>query len=285
MKIIKSPYLVVSFLLLISISASAQKFKKNRIGYIATGGVGAYKGEISPDLQSASFRPNGGVGVVYRLDYKFSFRSELNYFRLSGNNFRGINGLEFKSNNAELSTVFLYDLFKSKKSLIYRESNVPYLFAGLGITYYSPKLTQYGSGSGNLKIVQSNLPGATVVLPIGAGVKIKVAKFTDVAVECGYRQAFTDRLDNVREQFNPKTGELNTNTSLGSSINIFKNDSYYFANVKVIYYPTKLLKINRKGATALERALNKKNKHTSKQIHKNKKLKSHSKRSFASSPD
>lgn len=269
-----TPAIAIFFLLTLFLQVKGQDlYKKNRIGYIIGAGLSTYKGDLTPSIQSSIFRPMGGVGISYRLSKSLSLKSELSYFRLKGELVTKNSHVAFSSGNLEASTVFMYDIIKNKKSFAFRENNVPYFFAGLGLAYYNPMVTSF-DGAQNLQIIEKGkYSGVSMVIPVGVGMKIKINSVTDIMLELGYRQTVSDYIDNIRD-VNPNKiidGNSVQQTSAVSS-NIFKNDGYYFTSVKIVYSPKSLPKRKVRSATPQAKYLSKKNKETSKLISKNKKL-------------
>lgn len=277
MKNMKNSIFNLSAIILIAlfniVDVEGQAIKKHRIGYIGSIGVTGYQGDLTKDLQDSEYLPNIGIGASYRLDSRYSLRSEFTYFRLGAGQYNANSSTSFKSGNLELNTVLIYDLIKTKRAFIYREKNIPFLFAGLGLTYFNPKV-QYTRNSESYQFIdKGNYYGATMSIPFGLGMRVKVSPFSDIAIELGYRKTFTDYLDNVRtingNYTNVDTRSINTKASVGS---FFSQDNYFFVNLKFIYSPKNLIKSKPPIATPAKKFLSKKNIRTSKEIAKSRKL-------------
>jgi hypothetical protein len=261
---------------ILSQKVEAQSFKKNRIGYIANLGVSTYVGDLATNFQSFTFKPTVGLGISYRLNPIFSFRAELDFFKLAGGNFSKNNSLSFVSNNIEFSSTIIYNLLPERKTFKYRNDFSPFLFAGLGITTYKTVVTQDGKNPDFRLINETSNINATPVIPFGAGVKIKTSAFTDVIIEVGYRKTFTRSLDNVRPQFMvdasstmPSNGDI---AQQEAKIKNSSTDGYFMTSVKIIFSPNQLFKKKIRSATPQGKSMSKKNKTTSKQIARNKKI-------------
>jgi len=212
------------------------RINKNRIGLTIGGGASFYQGDLTSRVQD--FTPNANIclGVTYRMNSSFSLRSEANLFQLNGHNTSKNNNASFKSTNGEVAVCLVYDILKLSRSYIYRSEYTPYFFLGAGVAGFSTNSSEHS--------INRNNSGYTPVIPIGMGVRIKAAKFLDVAIEAGFRKTFTDKLDNMWEGAGEKNlsfQELTNQSGDGVKRNA-NTDNYFFTQIKLIYSPTKFLK-------------------------------------------
>jgi hypothetical protein len=266
-------YILLFIFTFSSIFVNAQvNFKKNRIGYLASIGSATYIGDLSNSVHDLTFKPNIGLGLSYRLNHAFSIRGEIDYFRLGADKSTKNNSISFKSNNAELSAIMMYEIGAKKRSFANRKYLLPYFFAGVGLTTFSVKVNK--SGDPDFRTInQSSYSGTTPVIPFGLGLKIKANKATDILLEVGYRKTFTKNLDNIRPQISdPAPVNTDPASHPNAKINQGTTDGYFIANIKVLYSPKHLFRKKIKSANSGSNQASQKNKKTSKQIARNKKL-------------
>ena len=107
--------------------------------------------------------------------------------------------MSFSSNNFELVVLGMYDLIFQGGAYYQRSPIVPYIFAGVGVTYSNPKGKLDGTKHALRPIMTEGVKYSPlhIVLPSGIGVKYKVNYLFDLALEITYRFTFTDYLDDV----------------------------------------------------------------------------------------
>ncbi len=156
-----------------------------------------------------------GLHLRYNFSPQVSLRGNLMHTDLQGNdaNFFQLQdrGYEFKTPLTELSFQLEYDLFGDQRyeNQSFRRILSPYVFVGLGATYFKPQ-THFGnldSKPGNLKEIledqNADYSNVQPVIPLGLGIKIDLAEQWLVGVEFGMRKTFTDYLDGVSRAGNP----------------------------------------------------------------------------------
>jgi hypothetical protein len=178
----------------------------NYIKIVGGLGVANYYGDLCHSFDCYVYRPNTSIGAYFRYNYNWSFRAEVNYFRMYGTDVGGkwfYRNLTFRSNNFEISAVAIYDIFKYNRNFLTRKKITPYLFGGVGMLYFEP----YGELNGSwykLRPLQTEgvkyLP-MTMTIPFGGGLRYKLNPLTDISFEIGYRKTFSDRIDDVSENF------------------------------------------------------------------------------------
>lgn len=216
--------------------AQGARINKNRIGLIIGGGASFYQGDLTSRFQDLTPNANICLGVTYRMNGSFSLRSEANLFQLNGTNTSKNNNASFKSTNGEVAVSLVYDIMKLSRSYVYRSEYTPYFFIGAGIAGFNTNSSEHS--------INRNNSGYAPIIPMGMGVRIKAAKFLDVAIEAGFRKTFTDKLDNMWEGAGEKNLSFQelTNQS-GDGVKRNENtDNYFFTQVKLIYSPTKFAK-------------------------------------------
>jgi hypothetical protein len=168
-----------------------------------TAGIGAasYQGELGNVGQT--IRPMFGGGILYKIAPHLSFKGEMNFFRLGGADANGSNparNLSFESRNLEAYAGVMYELFdvdmySRGQGLIVN----PYAFAGLGFVTVNPTAELNGRDY-NLRRFRTEditYPGASLTMPLGAGVRFELTRRVGLALEAGYRFTFSDYLDDV----------------------------------------------------------------------------------------
>lgn len=148
--------------------------------------------------------------------------------------YRYMRNLQFRNDIKELSVDFVYDIIPHYKTYMSRPELVPYIFAGIAVLHHNPKamvpeMDAVHYQFNNAQPIQQNDPryggvspgdwvalkplgtegqyvsgsGVTpysnwqLAIPVGAGVRYRLSRFVDLSFEIGYRQTFTDYLDDV----------------------------------------------------------------------------------------
>lgn len=255
-------------------------WKFNDRYFSLSAGVGAvtYFGELN-----SSFKINGRIklsslALEVRLFNRIAARIEGTYYAMEGSDRQAANGsfeqqrnLSFSSKNSEGNIQLLYYLKPYKGNYYNRWKWDSYVGTGVGITSYNPYAELQGK-----KYFLRNIPtepnkkygNATLVIPVIAGIKFRVNKFTNLNLEIGYRFTTTDYLDDVSTRF-PESNEIFLIDQLAnrrddiSLVNAdaydllipgakrgdpSKNDSYLFINFKVeLFLPKDLLSRGKGG--------------------------------------
>jgi hypothetical protein len=188
------------------------------------GGKDRVGSDYSPaDLELALTRPAAMVGYRYRFQKNFALRGELNYLRVWGDDkltkepFRNNRNLYFRSNIWEISAnaeyAFLFDKGGNKYHIKhtfkrrYKSAHIySYVFAGIAAFWFNPKAEYNGKwmalqplrteGQG-LRPGTKKYSRISVAIPLGFGVKMKLADQWSVGLEANYRVTFTDYIDDV----------------------------------------------------------------------------------------
>ena len=176
------------------------------------GGLTQYAGDLYPFLDNGigaamrGMRPAGGALARLNLHPNFSLRGNLvigymaAYDRINMKGLRGLDArnLSFHSPIIELSGVGEFH-FKKYIHGVQRYKWSPFLYAGLGVTYFEPKTWLDGERY-NLRKLETEIGKSysplTLSIPIGLGVKFAYKDYT-ITLESGYRWTPTDYLDDV----------------------------------------------------------------------------------------
>ena len=179
--------LAAVLLLLLPVRAvSAQELEYNmELGGMAGGSL--YMGDANYTILPAKAAMMGGVLARYNINPRMAVKGDLAVGRIKGttkggdNQFPGGEHSTFSRNVFELGAQFEYNFFAYGTGAGYKDSHrlAPYILGGLGLTY-APKPADH--------VVAMNIP-------LGLGVKYKVAERINVGVEWTVRFTTSDRLD------------------------------------------------------------------------------------------
>jgi hypothetical protein len=255
---------LISLITICSIQAFAQSFYNYGRGrdIIASVGTGTttYFGDLKANGDYFDPKFNLNVGLQYFFNNRVAARVEAQWFSLEGaDSDSGEPGkinrnLSFTSNNYELNAVGIIQAFPNGTRYYQRPAFNVYGFAGIGLLYFNPK-AEYQGKKYALQPIQTegvSYSRVTVVIPYGIGIKYKVNPFFNVGLEGGFRQTFTDYLDDVSSTYidnstftDPvhaaladRRPEIGLSKQEAGSIrgNPDRNDNYMIFNVKVEFY-------------------------------------------------
>jgi hypothetical protein len=215
-------------------------------------GLSTYYGDLCDQYSCMIFRPNFGISYMYRWSRRVSFRAEANYYRLSSKDVYKSRDFSFRSGNVEFYVGSIYDILPFSKRFKKRKFLTPYVFAGVGVTYFNPRAQFKGKWYAlePLHTEGDSYSRFTAIIPFGLGIRIKAGKGFDIMLESGYRKTFTDRLDDVSShQFqpiasfsNPIAASLSNKTAQGDKYKGYRGnpnrlDGYFIFQVKISYTP------------------------------------------------
>jgi hypothetical protein len=180
----------------------------NEIGFML--GASNYKGELSRHSMNTDFlHPAAGFFYRHNWDRRWSWKIELNYGRISGDDaeantpFELDRNLSFYSDILEISPMIEFNFipFETGRS---DYPFTPYLFTGIALFHFNPKakfqgdvyklqpLGTEGQGVNGIKPYKR----VQISLPIGGGLKISLGQI-GIGIELGARRTYTDYLDDV----------------------------------------------------------------------------------------
>ena len=179
------------------------------------GGISNYGG----DLQDKGFtfhqsKPAVALGMSYEISDKFFLRSEYSFTKLGADDAQSkvyshyLRNLNFKTVLQELNLLAEYDILNN-----YTHQLTPYVFAGVGVFKYSPYT--YDSTGKKAYLVGLHTEGQNlsaypdrqqynktqINIPVGAGIKVALSDDVKIAAELGFRNLFTDYLDDVSTNY------------------------------------------------------------------------------------
>lgn len=178
------------------------------------GGVGVmnYLGDFNSSL-TKDFQP--AASLIYRRNLSpwYGLRLDASFSQLKGsykneNTFYPEYDKEyaFKRSLADVNVCFEYNFWPYGTGNDYRGAQrvAPFVFIGLGATIAS------GDGS----------TAATANLPLGVGVKYRVAERVNLGVEWGIHFSMSDKLDGVVDPYMVKSSGIFKNTDCYSSLRV-----------------------------------------------------------------
>lgn len=229
-------------------------------------GSATYFGDLKHDYNIRKAASNVNLGIEARLLTKVSARFQASYYRIQGNDAKANDStyaqqrnLSFYGDNWEVSLQGVYYLFKYQGDYFRRMRWDPYLFAGIGTTYFNPKTKLYGQSLAlaDLETEGVNYNQWALMIPVGIGMKFKINTFMNFNIEASYHFTTTDYMDDVSTKFLASYPDLTTelvanrkdeidvvNQNAYDNIlieggrrgNPDVNDSYLFINLQLEFY-------------------------------------------------
>lgn len=177
------------------------------------------------DLKMKPTRPTLQMGYKFMITPAISVRGTFIWGYLSGddaltkNEIRNNRNLSFRSMIGEFSGLFEYYPGGDRVVPNYKVSGIsgtksitfiPYFYTGVGVTFFNPK-TRYNGSWVALQPLATEGQGlagrpdkykrATLVIPLGAGLKYMVDKQWSVSLDMSLRYTFTDYIDDVSTSY------------------------------------------------------------------------------------
>lgn len=197
------------------LTASAQGDVEYRAEIGAGAGMVNYLGDFNGSL-AGEMQPMGSAVARYLFNPYMGTRVNLAYGKLKGSS----EGMEtyypdyataetpytFNHSLVDLSMLFEYNFWPYGTGREYRGAKrlTPFIFGGLGATYVS---------GGEKNIFSANLP-------IGLGVKYKLADRLNLGVEWAVHFTLSDELDGVKDPYYVKSTGLFKNTDCYSALQV-----------------------------------------------------------------
>ena len=183
-------------------AASAQDEPEYKMEIGAGVGLVSYVGDYNSNPLKG-MQPWLALVAKYRLDPRLAIAFDLGTGKLKGKAGTITNGYEFSHNVTEADVRLEYNFWPYGTGKDYRGARrlTPFIFIGIGATY-----ADVNGGS----VVAANLP-------VGGGVKYKVATRLNIGLEWAMHFCHSDKLDGVEDPYHIK------------SSGIFKNSDGYAA--------------------------------------------------------
>lgn len=223
--------------LLAAPKADAQQFSKrkkyNTIGFSLN--AMNYFGDVTPttsftSLRFGATRPNVGVSISRRFYPRISGKLALSYGRITGDDalsanqndpnarFRYNRNMSFQNDILELAGTVVIDLIENRNNYLKRPDFVPFVFVGVAGFYHNPKGlyrdgTYVALSDLHTEGQSSSYSTTQFSIPFGGGVRYRINRNFDAALEIGWRKTFTDYLDDVSGNYAP-AGSLITDKQI-----------------------------------------------------------------------
>ncbi len=226
--------------------------------YLGTG-ISKYYGDLSNDRELGDINPHFSLGISLPIKPKLYLRPELSYYRISAadsdlpdEDSRRIRNLSFRSDNFEGALLAAYELHSLKRRRrVYHFR--PYVFGGVGFTYFNPKAQLDGVWHELQPLHTEGIDYTKLhlVIPLGTGLGYQITSQTFLSLEISYRFTLTDYLDDVSNTYRdvstftdpiaatladrrPEIGVERATAGLPRG-NAENNDGYLFFGVKLFY--------------------------------------------------
>lgn len=178
--------------------------------YAGTGWTG-YIGELTNGSPLSEGLSHINFGIEARLYTRIGARVQAGWYSLEGadvnaadSSFNRQRNLSFHSRNFEWQVQGVYYFLKYRGKYHKRRTYEPYLAAGFGKTYYSPKadFTDINDVTETYDLrsigTETETYGkSTWIIPVNIGIKAALNEFLNLSLDLGYRFTFTGYLDDV----------------------------------------------------------------------------------------
>jgi hypothetical protein len=140
---------------------------------------------------------------------RLGIRGEFSWVTLSGSDANSDNegrvkrNLSFTSSNYDFNVSAVINLFEQGGRFYQRPAFNVYGIIGIGGLYFNPKAELNGTTYALAPLHTEGVSYSrfTPIIPFGAGVKIKVTPFFNLALEAAWRKTFTDYIDDVSTKY------------------------------------------------------------------------------------
>ena len=171
-------------------------------------GVSHYEGDINEPGDIIHLGAALNLAATYRFSQQFSFRAEAQLYYIYGDQkFTHIsyNNLSFHSLNPDAWVGLQWDVWPVDDK---HRTIIPYVLAGAGLTYITPKATYQGQSYSLAPlhtegVTYSRLP---VIVRYGAGMPLLATERFKFNVEAAYTHVFSDYLDDVSTVYPDRSG-------------------------------------------------------------------------------
>jgi opacity protein-like surface antigen len=208
-------------LLTLSLTVGAQDAPEYRLELGAGVGVATYQGDFNSSLLK-NMNPLGGVVLKYKPNPRMAWAANVGYGRLKGNSKKAdtwypdikTSTVEFKTGIVDVNVRFEYNFWPFGTGREYHGARrlTPFLAIGLGLVFASYDTTLEG--------VQDKGSSAAGQMPVGFGVKYKVADRWNLAAEWMMHFTGNDKLDGISDPYGIKSTGLFKNTDCYSTIGV-----------------------------------------------------------------
>jgi hypothetical protein len=203
--------LLLTSLTLLGINAQDEPEYRMEVG--AGAGMVSYQGDFNASLLK-KMQPMGSLVVRYKPNPRWAYAMNASYGTIKGSSANVVTyypqyrdtAYTFSNPLLDVSFRFEYNFWPYGTGNEYRGAKkiVPYVTAGFGLTY--AKGEEKGTFTGNL--------------PIGIGVRYKVAKRLNLSMEWVMHFSLSDKLDGVEDPYGIKSSGIFKNTDCYSMLQL-----------------------------------------------------------------
>ncbi len=199
-------------------SRSAPKGNYLEAGFLF--GLTSYSGDLTVNAVDISeIHPGYGAYLRYHFNGHLAARFHVYSGAISGDDSdfipEYVRKIRFSSSIVELGIAgewFLFSNSRYSNTGLYHFSFTPYLFAGIGATFANAEAEYYGppdlrNEKLRVPFPEDGLDNKFLVVPVGAGLRADVAERLVIGLEAGFRPVFSDDLDGIHYNGNPKYGD------------------------------------------------------------------------------
>ncbi len=196
-------------------------------------GASGYVGDLNPDNPAKFTDPAIGLNVRYGYSPYSALKFSMAYGTIRADDADSKHGhhrarnLSFKTPVTELALLYEFYFFNySPGSGRYKFT--PYVFTGIAAFIFEPTAEYQGStvklrvlgteGQGTVLGAKSTYSNIALAIPFGLGIKYNFADNFNIGLELGYRNTFTDYLDDVSKTYVDRTVLATTNGQLASDL-------------------------------------------------------------------
>ncbi len=217
------------FLLLLSIQAT--KAQEWELGALA--GASGYIGDLNPTNPIKFTNPAISFNIKYNFDPFNGLKLSFTQGEVQANDadskskYQQLRNLNFNSSISELALVYEFNFYEFIPGSS-KHGFTPYAFFGFSGFLFNPKTEYNGQvvnlrdlgteGQGTLLGTKKKYSNLAFAIPFGMGIKYNFASNYNIGFELGYRNTFTDYLDDVSKTYVDKTVLATTNGQIASDL-------------------------------------------------------------------
>ncbi len=200
-------------LLLLAIGAQAQDEPEYQLELGAGAGMVSYEGDFSGAVFKG-MRPMGTLVAKYKPNPRMAWAMNVGLGSLKGTSAQAKtwypllakNPIDFNTSLVDVAFRYEYNFwpFGTGQEYYGAKRLTPFIAFGLGLSFANAKVTQQG--------IQTKASSVAGQLPIGIGIKYKVAQRVNLAVEWMMHFTGGDKLDGIESPYGIKSSGLFKNT-------------------------------------------------------------------------
>ena len=219
---VREKLFVIALLLLVALGARAQSEPEYRMEVGAGAGTAAYLGDLNGNPLKG-MQPMGALVARYKLNPRMAWALNLGLGQLKGSSkaqdswMPDVAGqpVDFKTTLGDVQVRFEYNFWPYGTGREYHGARplTPFIAWGLGFTIASAKVTQVQADQRK----ESSFAGQ---MPIGIGVKYKVANRVNLTAEWMMHFSGSDLLDGMKDPYGIRSQGLFKNTDCYSTLQV-----------------------------------------------------------------